>query len=217
MAVDQNKKPQINGSVILMQMTYKATLTLVDRFMGMVGAAVGLSIGALPIHARFSQPHDKVAAVSAFIIFVSTCYLTFYMGSHRLEQARTFGGTVGLAQCGAVMNAKVAAYIVLAAKSGQITLSDAAHLTSIGTTSVQNISSLPEGIQTVFREAFRSGTRWCFISLIPWCGVSFIGTLFLKKIVDTDNLPNGGNVAMAPLTEKRQKSVGGQAMAESRV
>lgn len=36
----------------------------------MAGVAVGLSTSALPIHARFSQPHEKVAAVSALIIFV---------------------------------------------------------------------------------------------------------------------------------------------------
>jgi hypothetical protein len=85
------------------------------------------------------------------------------------------------------MNSKISEYIISTAKSGEISQSEAAQLVAIGTTSVHDISSFPESVQMIFREAFRSGTRWCFISLIPWCGVAFIATLFLKEIVDTDN------------------------------
>ena len=36
------------------------------------------------------------------------------------------------------------------------------------------------------RDAFRKAVTWCFISLIPWSGVSFILNLFLSNIEDTD-------------------------------
>lgn len=104
------------------------------------------------------------------------------------------------------MNSKVTAYIISTAKSGQISLSDAAQLATLSATSVQDVSSFSPQVQTVLREAFRSGTRWCFISLIPWGGVSFIMTLFLKNIEDTNKSPHGEELPMVPLEDKRRAS-----------
>ena len=41
-------------------------------------------------------------------------------------------------------------------------------------------------MQQVVRDAFRNGVKWCFISLVPWTGLSLIGCLFLSNIIDTD-------------------------------
>ena len=71
-------------------------------------------------------------------------------------------------------------------------VSDASALGSLSVTalsSVSNINSLPSDVQDLVRDAFRYATRLCFISLIPWCALSFIGCIFLSKIRDTDREP----------------------------
>lgn len=50
--------------------------------------------------------------------------------------------------------------------------------------SVQSIDSFPPELQAVVRDAFREGSRWAFISLIPWAGVAVISSLFLSNIKD---------------------------------
>ncbi|KAI0070022.1 MFS general substrate transporter [Panus rudis PR-1116 ss-1] len=142
----------------------------VNGFMAMAGVGVGLGIGPLAVHARFSQPEERVAIVAALTLFF-----------------RSFGGTVGLAQCGAVLNGKVTHYINELVRSGAISGAAAqafAGATASGLSSTQSIQSLPPEIQTLVKDAFREATRWCFISLIPWSGLSFIGTLFLSSIQD---------------------------------
>lgn len=40
----------------------------------MAGAGVGLSIGPLAVHARFSQPSERLAVVSCLSLFVRSSY-----------------------------------------------------------------------------------------------------------------------------------------------
>jgi hypothetical protein len=77
-------------------------------------------------------------------------------------------------------------YLIRAAsESGRLSASaiaSIAHANS-GLTSIQSIDALP---QDLVRNAFRNGTRWAFISLIPWAGVAVFLTVFLSKIPDSD-------------------------------
>ncbi|KAL7281752.1 hypothetical protein ACG7TL_005070 [Trametes sanguinea] len=144
----------------------------VDGFMAMTGVGVGMCIGPLVVHVRFSQPESRVAVVSGLSLF-----------------SRSLGGTVGLAQCGAVLNAKVNNSVLALVRSGTLDPSDAQALSqglSAGISSLQSISSLPPDIQTAVKDAFQNGTRWSIVSLLPWAGLSFILTLFLSNIRDTD-------------------------------
>ena len=73
--------------------------------------------------------------------------------------------------------------------SGTLSPSDAALLQnglSSGISSLQGISSLPPDVQQLVKDAFQEGTRWAFISLVPWAGAAFVLTLFLSNIRDTD-------------------------------
>ncbi|GJJ08984.1 hypothetical protein Clacol_003205 [Clathrus columnatus] len=138
--------------------------SLVDVFLVVCGVGIGVSFGPLATHARFSQPESRVAVVF-----------------------RTFGGTVGLAQCSAVMNAKVRTALINLARSGAFSPAELAQIASLGDiTSIQAISDLSPALQQAVRDAFREGVRWAFISLIPWTAVSAILVLFLTKIRDTD-------------------------------
>lgn len=91
-----------------------------------------------------------------------------------------------MAQCGAVLNGKVRTFIVNAIASGVVNSTDAqAIINAAGSSdasSVQNINALSPALQTLIRDAFRDGSRWCFISLLPWAGVAFITSLFLSTI-----------------------------------
>jgi hypothetical protein len=71
-----------------------------------------------------------------------------------------------------------------ASESGQLSASaiaSIAHANS-GLISIQSIDAFPQDLQDLVRNAFRNGTRWAFISLIPWAGVA----VFLSKIPDSD-------------------------------
>ncbi|RDX55001.1 MFS general substrate transporter [Lentinus brumalis] len=177
----QPKPPIVLGSIIItvalgmishgMDINSKA---YVDGFLVMAGVGVGMSIGPLAIHCRFSQPESRVAVVSALGLF-----------------SRALGGTVGLAQCGAVLNAKVNSIITSMITSGSLSAADASLLANgltSGISSLQSIDSLPPDVQTAVKNAFQQGSRWSFISLVPWAGLSVFATLFLSNIRDTDKL-----------------------------
>ena len=103
-------------------------------------------------------------------------------------QFRSLGGTVGLAQCGAILSSKVTSSLTDAAKSGVLPASSVAALTHANSdlSSIQSIDALPQDVQALIRNAFRNGTRWAFISLIPWCSLAVFLTAFLSKIPDSD-------------------------------
>ncbi|KAI0819975.1 MFS general substrate transporter [Trametes gibbosa] len=156
----------------------------VDGFMAMTGVGVGLCIGPLAVHARFSQPESRVAVVSGITLF-----------------SRSLGGTIGLAQCGAVLNAKVTHSIRALVASGTLPPADAQALASglsAGLSSLQGIDTLPPDVQSAVKDAFRAGSRWAFISLLPWAGLAVLGSLFLTNIRDTDR-----EAAMAAATAGR--------------
>ncbi|CAL1706889.1 unnamed protein product [Somion occarium] len=144
---------------------------LVNGFMAMAGVGVGLGIGPLAVQARFTQPEERVAIIAALTLFF-----------------RSFGGTVGLAQCGAVLNGKVNHYITRLVTSGVISGAAAQAIASASSSSdlssIQSISSLPPDIQEFVRDAFRDGSRWSIISLVPWAAVATISSLFLSRIQD---------------------------------
>ncbi|KAI0093053.1 major facilitator superfamily domain-containing protein [Irpex rosettiformis] len=147
----------------------------IDGFMAMAGIAVGLQIGPLAVQARFSQPASRNAVVSGLLLFF-----------------RALGGTIGLAQCGAVLNAKVSHYINDLVNNGTISASDAqtVSLSSNSLSSANGLDDLSPQLQGYVRTAFQQGTRYAFISLIPWAGVALIVTLFLSRISDGDDDSN---------------------------
>ncbi|KAF9487945.1 MFS general substrate transporter [Pleurotus eryngii] len=132
------------------------------------------AIGPLAIHARFSQPAERLAIVSAMLLFF-----------------RSLGGTIGLAQCAAVLNAKVRLYLQDAVTSGAVSAEHAAALASIagigGLGSIQEIDVLSPEVQELVRNGFRKGVKWAFISLIPWAVVAFTLTVFLTNIGGRDS------------------------------
>ncbi|KAI0058079.1 MFS general substrate transporter [Artomyces pyxidatus] len=140
--------------------------SLIKGSLFMSGFGIGLGVGPIATHARFSQTDERVAVVTALILFF-----------------RSFGGTVGLAQCGAVLNGKVTAYLKSLVESGAISASDASSLQLSGSNlgSIGSIQALPTSLQQYVKNGFQEGTRWAFISLIPWAGVAVIITLFLSK------------------------------------
>ncbi|KAK1230454.1 hypothetical protein PQX77_006464 [Marasmius sp. AFHP31] len=145
----------------------------IKGYVAMAGVGCGLTLGSLNVQARFSQAPERVAVVAALSLFF-----------------RSLGGTVGLAQCGAVLNAKARAYIAAAIASGRIPPEFASSFGSqytgnIG--SLKSINELPQAMQVVVREAFRDGVRWCFISLVPWAAVAFLLTLYLSDIPDSES------------------------------
>ncbi len=136
-------------------------------FMAMCGVGVGMGFAPLSIHARFSQPEDRVAIVVASNLFF-----------------RTAGGTIGLAQLAAVLNAKVRAEITSLIYSGTLSLEDVRAFgeKSSSIDSLGGINNLPPALQQGVKAAFADGLKWAFLSLIPWCGIATIAVCFLSLI-----------------------------------
>lgn len=171
--------PIVTGLIVitvglsLIQMAIQKNVQgLVNGFMCIAGSGVGLTAGANVIQARFLMP-GHVAVTNALLLFF-----------------RALGGTIGLAQCFTVMNAKVDSYIVGQIQSGAVSGSDLNTLEALysggGLDSMQSLEGLPPAVQQIIRDAFRDGVRWSFISLIPWAGLAVILSLFLSKIPDAD-------------------------------
>ena len=60
--------------------------------------------------------------------------------------------------------------------------------------SVTSLDGLPSVVQSVVRDAFRDGVRWCFVSLVPWLGVGCVLSVFLSRIWDSDEEGKGERV-----------------------
>lgn len=91
-----------------------------------------------------------------------------------------------------MLNGKVTSYLRDLIESGVLSAQDAAAIaqaSSTGLDSLSSINSLPDNIQTAVRDAFRQGSRYAFISLIPWAGLALLTSLFLSKIPDSDREP----------------------------
>ncbi|KZV87815.1 MFS general substrate transporter [Exidia glandulosa HHB12029] len=161
------------------QLAIKLTLVL-------TGLGVGLSVGPSSIQARFSVLERFSAVVISLNLFF-----------------QSLGGTVGIAQCSAVLNSRVRSFITDLFSSGAISPSDALQLGRVAQGSLEGISALPDELQEHVRDAFRDGTRWAFLSLLPWLGVSALVVLLLKRVEDPTRVKR--DVEMTSLPEQREE------------
>ena len=135
----------------------------------MAGVGTGLTIGPLAIQARFAQPAERNAVVSALLLFVCAREVPGHrrrLLTNHFGQFRALGGTIGLAQCGAVLNGKVTEIITSLVRSNTLSPEDARLLAdglASGISSVQSIGALPPDVQTLVRDAFQQGSRWSFV------------------------------------------------------
>jgi hypothetical protein len=145
----------------------KSNEAQIAGFMAMCGVGVGMGFGPLSVHARFSQPDDRVAVVVASNLFF-----------------RTAGGTIGLAQLAAVLNAKVRNEITSLIYSGALSLEEMRAIgeKSSSIDSLGGINNLPPAVRQFVKAAFADGLKWAFISLIPWCGIATVLVFFLSTI-----------------------------------
>ena len=113
-----------------------------------------------------------------------------------------------------MLNGKVNSYIADLIRSGAISSADASAISSAsssqGLSSLSSIDALPPDVQNAVREAFRQGSRFAFVSLIPWAGLAFIASLFLTRI-DGDQARREHEeraVKMGELTSTEEPKVG---------
>lgn len=132
-------------------------------FTALVGLSCGIVIISSAIQLRFTHRADEVATIVSLSMFF-----------------RTLGGTVGLAQMGAVLNAKARTYIASAASSGQYSLQDISQAAS-ALASDSLIQSLPADIGNLVKSAMSQGVKWSFISVVPWVALGAIMSLFLTR------------------------------------
>ncbi|KIO33678.1 hypothetical protein M407DRAFT_231873 [Tulasnella calospora MUT 4182] len=161
-----------------------------NGYLFFTGLAIGLTFGPLALHARFSQPTSRVAAVVSMNLFF-----------------RTAGGTIGLAQLSAVLESKVKSYLAnLGSAVEALSETDKSALESLSggsLDSVDSILNLPPDVRNLVQDAFRKACQWSFISLIPWCCVAAILCLFLSAIPEDVLDPTGAREKEADVTMGR--------------
>ena len=95
----------------------------------------------------------------------------------------TLGGTIGLAQLGAVLQTRVRRSLIISfASLTSAQMAQLAAALSAATDSLGAINDLDPDLREVVQLAYRDGCRWAFISLIPWCAIAFVLSLFLRII-----------------------------------
>ena len=108
-----------------------------------------------------------------------------------------------------MLNGKVNHYIRALIADGTLSPDQAAAVAAAsasGLASLDSINALPGPVQDLVRDAFRQGSRWAFISLVPWCALAFVVSLLLGKIPDGDRAAAGENVAELPYVEPKEAS-----------
>jgi hypothetical protein len=86
----------------------------------------------------------------------------------------------------------VKSYIVAQVTSGAISAAEASSLSISGgsLSSIDTINALPVELRAVVQQAFREGTRWLFISLVPWVGLAFMLSLLLSNVAEEYRQPD---------------------------
>ncbi|KAG8854886.1 hypothetical protein FRB96_007286 [Tulasnella sp. 330] len=155
--------------------------TQLNVFLLVTGIGIGLSFAPLSLQARYSQPVSRIAIVVSMNLFF-----------------RTAGGTIGLAQLATVLNSKVKTYIhtALYSSSSPLTADQRTSLAASfanGFNSINGIDNLDPVTKGVVQAAFRDACKWSFISLLPWCCLSFIVCLGLRNL-KKERLAQGGGL-----------------------
>jgi hypothetical protein len=127
-----------------------------------------------------------------------------------IAQFRSLGGTVGLAQCSAVMYAKVSSQLQALQTSGSLPASEAAALDQLvasgGLTSLSSLGDLPSTVVSAIRDAYRDGVKWSFISMIPWAVIAVFLSFGFSNI-DDGSSSAGKNVEQQRLTQQSLDSI----------
>lgn len=193
----------LSGGLALMgTIRYDTSFVLVGLFMFIMGAGVGMLMQNLVLAVQNILDVSETGSGTATVAFF-----------------RTLGGAIGVSALGAVLGNRITSYITDGLVSAGI---DPAALGG-GTTSVPDVSTLPEPVKTIVESSYGHGIADLFLIAVPLGVIALIAVLFLKEVplgrrsgVEQllDQEQTGEAVLAEAGTPGAQQAVGQQAEAE---
>ncbi|WP_217614411.1 MFS transporter [Cellulomonas sp. GbtcB1] len=193
----------LTGGLALMgTIRYDTSFVLVGLFMFVMGAGVGMLMQNLVLAVQNILDVSETGSGTATVAFF-----------------RTLGGAIGVSALGAVLGNRITGYLTDGLVSAGI---DPAALGG-GTTSVPDVSTLPEPVKTIVESSYGHGIADLFLIAVPLGVIALIAVLFLKEVplgrrsgVEQllDQEQTGEAVLAEAGTPGAQQAVGQQAEAE---
>ncbi|WP_255590195.1 MFS transporter [Cellulomonas sp. PS-H5] len=193
----------LTGGLALMgTIRYDTSFVLVGLFMFVMGAGVGMLMQNLVLAVQNILDVSETGSGTATVAFF-----------------RTLGGAIGVSALGAVLGNRITGYLTDGLMSAGI---DPAALGG-GTTSVPDVSTLPEPVKTIVESSYGHGIADLFLIAVPLGVIALIAVLFLKEVplgrrsgVEQllDQEQTGEAVLAEAGTPGAQQAVGQQAEAE---
>lgn len=193
----------LTGGLALMgTIRYDTSFVLVGLFMFVMGAGVGMLMQNLVLAVQNILDVSETGSGTATVAFF-----------------RTLGGAIGVSALGAVLGNRITSYITDGLVSAGV---DPAALGG-GTTSVPDVSTLPEPVKTIVESSYGHGIADLFLIAVPLGVIALIAVLFLKEVplgrrsgVEQllDQEQTGEAVLAEAGTPGAQQAVGQQAEAE---
>jgi len=133
----------------------------------MVLAGVGIGLAVRPLYTFTRSLHPSTSQSSLVLAIAHFC--------------STLGGTVGIAQCSIILNATVRSYLADLFAQGVVSSDEIDSLVYLSSTSLEAINNLPPDLAVHVRNAFRYGTHWAFVGLIPYACIACILAFFIPR------------------------------------
>lgn len=190
------------GLALMGTIRYDTSFLLVGLFMFVMGAGVGMLMQNLVLAVQNILDVSETGSGTATVAFF-----------------RTLGGAIGVSALGAVLGNRITSYITDGLVSAGI---DPAALGG-GTTSVPDVSTLPEPVKTIVESSYGHGIADLFLYAVPLGVIALVAVLFLKEVplgrrsgVEQllDQEQTGEAVLAEAGTPGAQQAVGQQAEAE---
>jgi len=190
------------GLALMGTIRYDTSFLLVGLFMFVMGAGVGMLMQNLVLAVQNILDVSETGSGTATVAFF-----------------RTLGGAIGVSALGAVLGNRITSYITDGLVSAGI---DPAALGG-GTTSVPDVSTLPEPVRTIVESSYGHGIADLFLYAVPLGVIALVAVLFLKEVplgrrsgVEQllDQEQTGEAVLAEAGTPGAQQAVGQQAEAE---
>ncbi len=193
----------LTGGLALMgTIRYDTSFVLVGLYMFVMGAGLGMLMQNLVLAVQNTLHVTEVGSGTATVAFF-----------------RSLGGAIGVSALGAVLGSRITTLIT----DGLAALGIDPSALGGGTSSVPDVSTLPEPVKTIVESAYGEGIADLFLIAVPLGLIALIAVLFLKEVplgsrsgveqlLDQDQ--SGEAVVAEAGTPGAQQAVGQQAEAE---
>lgn len=136
---------------------------VVAPYMLLIGAGVGMLMQNLVLAVQNVIAPQDLGAASSFVAF-----------------ARSLGGAIGVSALGALLGHRVVDHLTDGLAAAGI---DPAQAGAAGSSSIPNLSALPDAIRPVVQSAYGSSIADVFLVAAPFALLAFLVSLFLQEVV----------------------------------